>query len=292
MSRIIQQKQKALEFSRHQFELKNKFPEHNDLVQSLTVNGWAKLPFALSPEQLASIKEQSSKFKVYNAHVKAHSNGVPHDFQDLKRSSKYACFDATDTMSIKELIDLSLDERIINVTKDYFGAMPVCYSYNMWWAFPIPNDVGYTTQVFHRDLDSYMFVAVFVLLTDIGGENGGDHIFIRHTHNDNMVIKHFPPDIAPYFTTLHDYGRLSQSYEHMGNEFKDRLVGKAGDVFIADTFGIHKSELPLVDRHVCWFRYALEKTESYNWDKLHEVKKLDAASFSDYQRYVLQLYTK
>ena len=258
---------------------------HDALLHKLSVDGWCQLPsMTLDETAVAQVVWGASQAQLYNAHVKAQSNGLPRSFADLKSFAAHACLDTSDTLRIKPLFDLCLEPVILSLASSYFsGALPICYSMNAWWSFP-QNGAPTTTQGFHRDHDTYRFLSCFVFLSPTGGSRGGEHLFVRHSHDEDMVERH-----VPHLAWLN---RMTQE-QARANEVAmspDVISGQPGEIFLADTWGWHKAALPRADRLVAWFRYAINKPDSFTWDKLDEVRKLNPEGMNEVQRHVLQFF--
>jgi hypothetical protein len=259
------------------------FEGHDELLRELQVNGWCKLPLTLPKHVVAQIVWDASQRDMYNAHVKAQSDGIPKRLPDLRSSAAHACLDTSDALRIKPLFDLCLEERILALASAYFeSALPLCYSMNLWWSFP--NNAATTTQGFHRDHDTFRFLSCFVFLSPTGGERGGEHLFVRHSHDEDMVDQHVPKlaflnRITQEQAQRHDYALNPET-----------ISGQPGEVYLADTWAWHKAALPKADRLMAWFRYAINKPDSFGWDKLDQVRKLNPEGMSEVERHVLQLF--
>jgi hypothetical protein len=85
--------------------------------------------------------------------------------------------------------------------------------------------------MFHRDVDDFAFVKVFVYLTDVGPKSG-PHEFIKGSHRQGGLtqrIDNFQDEDV--FSTF-DRGDVVQ------------FTGPAGTAFFEDTFGLHRGRKP------------------------------------------------
>jgi hypothetical protein len=79
------------------------------------------------------------------------------------------------------------DSRILNVVTRYFGAKPTISNINCWWSFSARQSVK-EAQFFHRDMDDYKFLKMFIYLTDVA-EESGSHIFVEGSHKSYKLAQ-------------------------------------------------------------------------------------------------------
>lgn len=119
--------------------------------------------------------------------------------------------------------------RLLQLAEAYIGCKPTLDNVGCWWSYG-SRTVAKGTQKWHRDFDSIGGFKVFFYLTDIGAEQG-PHEYVRGSHArqtldtsaaiaEEMLWQHYDPK-----TTL-------------------VITGSAGTSFMADTFGIHRGQLP------------------------------------------------
>lgn len=127
------------------------------------------------------------------------------------------------------VIALFNDPRLLALAEGYIGCKPTLDNVACWWSYS-QRSAAKGTQKFHRDFDSIGGFKVFFYLTDVGTDQG-PHEYVRGSHAqqtldtgaaiaDDLLWKHY------------EYGRTLV------------CTGKAGTSFLADTFGIHRGQLP------------------------------------------------
>lgn len=209
------------------------------LVETLRRDGIAVMPDLL-PEEVCSALERTAETAECRL---VHPVGPLHGGDEVRRR-----FDADHPVAVRYDLDeqdvvasdaaqgLLADESLLAVAQEYLGSAPVLDLVAMWWSAAVGEVASSSAaQQFHFDLDRFRFLKFFVLLTDVGDENGphvyakGSHIskpaHLRRDgrHHDHVVEEAFPGAIAT-------------------------IKGRRGTMFLADTIGMHKG-LALVEGH-------------------------------------------
>lgn len=120
---------------------------------------------------------------------------------------------------------------ILGIAARHIGCKPTLSSLGARWSFP--SDEANDTQKFHRDLDDWRILKLFIYLTDVD-ENSGPHVFVRSSHNSSWGLK------GRNYTT-------KEIEDRFGAVNLQTVVGERGTTFMADTSGVHCGSLP-VDR--------------------------------------------
>lgn len=148
--------------------------------------------------------------------------------------------------AIDVLHELATRDEIVNLVTAYFGCKPVLDSIQAWWSYP-GNDCAEEAEKFHRDNESIRFLKFFLYLTDVD-ENCGPHVLVEGSANSKLMseLRRYTDD-----EVNNVFGKNRIKY----------IVGKAGDAFIEDTYGVHKAQLPLGKRRLLvQFRYSVMPT--------------------------------
>lgn len=119
--------------------------------------------------------------------------------------------------------------RVLQLAEAYIGCKPTLDNVGCWWSYGGRSQAK-GTQKFHRDFDSIGGFKVFFYLTDVGPEQG-PHEYVRGSHRCQALDTGagIPDDV------------LWQNYDPARTLV---ITGQAGTSFIADTFGIHRGQLP------------------------------------------------
>lgn len=227
---------------------------HYSIPLALLSNGYIPLGTILDSQQLLDIHTHLHNKEVCTSHVIY--PGAQFHQQD---GAQFNCFRLENILTCPHLLELALRKDILDWAASYFMCTPTLYSMNTWW-----SRAGYRAagpQTFHRDMDDFNFLSLFIYLTDVD-ESAGPHVYIRHTHtiesmegkiNKDLILNFFPP------LAKNGYGLDDVYSQQFGNDMV-KCTGKAGTAFLLDTYGIHKG-MPLVskDRLVIWLRYGLHK---------------------------------
>jgi len=121
------------------------------------------------------------------------------------------------------------DPRITGLIASYLGCKPTLSSIGIRWSKTADKPPSY--QSFHRDPDDWRFVKVFVYLTDVSSLTG-PHSYVRRSHLTKTRFRAKP------------YG-LEEVQREYGQEAVWQVLGAAGTSFIADTYGIHRGDVPV-----------------------------------------------
>jgi hypothetical protein len=125
---------------------------------------------------------------------------------------------------------LVADASLLQIAHRYLGATPIQDLVTMWWSTSLGGDHSRAAQQFHFDLDRVRFLKVFILLTDVGDDNG-PHVYVRGSHRD----------LPPAFRRDGRYPDAAV-FERFGERVM-KIGGPRGTIFLADTRGLHKGQV-------------------------------------------------
>lgn len=130
-------------------------------------------------------------------------------------------------------LELSRDQRLISLARQYLGSEPKLISLRLWWSFHSGNatdaDTSYAAQSYHFDLDDWNQVKFFFYLSDVR-KTDGPHCYIKGSHKHKPLRSQLSLFVGrPEEEILEIYGRTSQC----------EIVGPAGLGFAEDSFGYH-----------------------------------------------------
>lgn len=272
-----------------------------EILCRLKRQGIVKMPeLDLDEKKVSEIRSFLDTRPVYNAHVAAHSDGIPRRLGEDAKTAPFGSYAMSDTIRCPHLLELALSPQVLGLVEGYLGCPPTLFSIHSWWSFPRHKEAG--PQDFHRDIDDFKFVALFIYLTDIeGGENGGQHEFICSTHRVDMVKSQLEEgdDAEKYFYPLLQNNGYGSGSEYR-KKFEPRIysvTGKRGSVFLADTFALHRGVAPRKDdRLVCWIRFGLRKNLAYVQDKHEPIENFNwrerGLTADEYLKFVTRLIFK
>jgi hypothetical protein len=255
----------------------------------------------LSEEKVSRIRAYLDRKPVYAAHIPEFSDQIPRFLTDPKaRAYPFGSFSMQDVVNAPELLELAFDARVLAIAEAYLGCAPSLYSIHSWWSFPGHSSTG--PQFFHRDIDDFKFLALFVYLTNIeGGEKGGHHELIHSTQRQDLLARNFDHDegFASEFFPPKSLGGIVDETKMLRRVFGNKIqsiTGKAGSVFLADTYALHRGVRPTESpRLVCWIRYGYRANIAYKSNRTRTYDfdwKSGRIADDPYNRFVSRLLLK
>jgi hypothetical protein len=162
------------------------------------------------------------------------------------------------------LLALANDPQVLATVEQFLGCKPSLAYMAAWWSYATPLGPQ-QAEFFHRDVDDWRFVKLFVYLTDVGAQSG-PHVYVTESANS--------PKLAQIRRFMDD--EVAASFEpHQVLT----MTGQAGDAFLEDTFGIHKGQ-PVVQGHRLIFQ-AVYSMHALPYGPMHPVidlKEVQAAN--------------
>jgi hypothetical protein len=165
--------------------------------------------------------------------------------QDISKEFKSAKYSYNVSDIYNSFIkDLIFDATLIQISKNYFNAVPYLSNLAMWWSpvrkktVDIKNEIAnQSAQFFHFDLDKIKWLKVFFYITDTDIFNG-PHEYVEGSHKIFAKPKELR-DIG--------YHRLPDSLirKYFHKEKIKKILGLKGTVFVADTSCYHRGSPPL-----------------------------------------------
>jgi hypothetical protein len=188
----------------------NKRKSITAVIQSLREKGWMPLKPLLSAPQIAEILSFLQTKKVV----------------DTGR----ATYQLGDVLRCPHVLSAINHPDVLRIARAYLGCRPTISSVGIHLTIPAVGEaVG--VQRFHRDVDEWKFFKLFVYLSDVD-EESGPHEFVEGSQRScGSIIS------APY-----NEDEVERSY---GRDKMIKILGPKGTTFIADTWGIHRGNIPI-----------------------------------------------
>lgn len=162
------------------------------------------------------------------------------------------------------LVGLINRPDILALAGAYLGCKPTISSVGVRWTFPSESGMA-RFQTFHRDLDDWRFVKVFIYLTDVDARSG-PHIYVRGSHE------------APFGARAEAYDEAELRARY-GADAIAPIMGPRGTSFIADTAGVHRGGTPEDrPRLILQIQYSLLPVYAF----LYEPRDRSEADFDPY----------
>ncbi len=248
--------------------------EIDNYVKNLNDSGiCSELDIGLSENESNYVLDYFSKKHFYDSHTPIISNRKNFD---QKPSGAYMSYDLNTQLNCKPLLELCLNEKIIKSAQKYLECPPILFSINTFKT--LPNQKAFTHS-FHRDLDDFLWLTVFVYWTNTTASDGAFEQ-IKCTHRktefiENIIEKNFKGlNYDSFYRKTLGYDNFS--YEDyikiFGNENVCNIYGNKGKVVFADTAGLHRGTKVINERLVTWLRYGITGSRQKNYAYEKQVK--------------------
>lgn len=171
------------------------------------------------------------------------------------------------------LFELANDPRVLSVIQRNLGCRPTLSLMNLWWSLQ-GHEKPEQAEFYHRDVDEWRFIKLFMYLTDVSSTSG-PHKFMRGSHKE--------PKLLP----IRRY-KDPEVHEAFGAENEIVFTGKAGTAFLENTFGLHKGQMPVTGTRLIFAaQYSLFPIGINHYEPSPMLEKN-----SRLDRYINRLYSK
>jgi tetratricopeptide (TPR) repeat protein len=245
--------------------------------------GYSQLGRCLDDDKVSDIVSYFKNTPLFNGHIPIYSDGQPRLLGEGAESYPFGSYTLGDILNAPHLLDLVNDPLILSIAAAHLGCTPSLYALNVWWSFSQADEEPQSSQVFHRDLDDYKFCAVINYLTDVENSNG-PHEYIRQTHRPDLIESLFEQkgkprvtfakgdqtatfDLAPSNLFVGGGHGLDPLYTDVFSDQIDVFLGKKGDAFIINPYGLHRGRILTKGRRLAfWARYGMGANAAYKSD--------------------------
>jgi hypothetical protein len=239
------------------------------LTQSLDNDGYAMLPPLVCAAQIAEIFEYIAdkpcfdRWKPQNGHF--HIAQAP-------ANCHTAPYDQTDLAQCPHLLETANHPLILETVSRLFDCKPTISNMGLWWSLS-GHDQPEEAENFHRDVDEWHFIKLFVYLTNVT-EDSGPHVFVKGSQREAKLLP-----ISRYTD--------EQVAEAFGRERIIQFTGAAGTNFLENTFGFHKGQMPRSGRRLLFqAQYSLLPIHHYQY----RPEPIAAERAQRFDRYINRLY--
>jgi len=232
------------------------------IVKELRESGFTPVPGLISEEQIGDIvrfldgKQCYDRWRSSNGHFR---------ISEAPPECHVAPYKEKDVLQCPHLLGIANHQDILASVEKLFGCKPTLSQLSLWWSLPGhagPEDA----ELFHRDVDEWQFIKLFVYLTDVDA-GSGPHAFVK---GSSAIPKLLP--IKRY--------QDSEVEREFGPENIIRFTGRAGTAFLENTFGLHKGQMPTTNRRLVFqAQYSLFPIGIYEYSpspRTPEHRQLDA----------------
>jgi len=202
----------------------NKNP--SSLVGSLQEDGIHMLAPPLTPAQCKELHRYFSSKPVHDPYRPKQPHFLPFS-KDRHPDAHIAHHDAIDIINAPYLLDIANDPMIHSALETLFGCKPTIGYMAAWWRYHTAKGAQ-EAELFHRDVDDWRFIKLFIYLTDVGPKDG-PHKYVKGSATSKKMLK---------------IGRFTDAAvaSRFGEENILTLTAPAGSAFLENTFGIHKGQ--------------------------------------------------
>jgi hypothetical protein len=195
-------------------------------LKDLQVAGITHFGQLLSAEQTEDLRRYFLSRPVHDPYRGDGHTFLP-DSDSKHPDSHIAHHDARDVLLAPHLFDLINRPDILEIVSRFLGCKPTLGYLAAWWSYPTGLGAQ-QAEHFHRDVDDWRFVKLFIYLTDVGPDNG-PHIYVSHSA------------VSPAMREIRRFNN-QEVVDCFGSESILSLTGRAGDSFLENTFGVHKGQ--------------------------------------------------
>lgn len=194
------------------------------LTSKLQAEGFVSLGKILTQEQCSELVDYFKSKRVFDPYRPEQPDFLP-DGAERNIEAHVAHHRPNDVVQAPYLLSLANDPTLLAAAANYLGCKPTIGYLAAWWSYHTPNGAQHA-EFFHRDVDDWKFLKLFVYLSDVNEKNG-PHVYVKN---------------SSYSPGLNDIKRLDDDVvvKTFGANNVLKLTGTAGDSFMEDTYGIHK----------------------------------------------------
>ncbi len=147
-------------------------------------------------------------------------------------------YQLVDTLTCTPLLNFANHPTILATVAQYLGAKPSISAIQSWWTIGEHNQNGniHYDDIYHRDVDDFRFVKLFVYLTDTSLTTGA-HSYIKGSHRSDLLTRRGP---------ISD----EEAKTNFDTTDFETVTGFAGTAFLEDTWGIHRPLLAIEGRRL------------------------------------------
>ena len=155
--------------------------------------------------------------------------GARMQLKDLPPETPEAGYDLKTIIACPDLMELVNAPAVLQLACAYLHCKPTLSSLGVRWSLP-GSGTEALFQGFHRDIDDWRFLKLFVYLTAVT-DASGPHCYVRTSHRSSFGFRE---------------RRYAQAEikARFGAGTLRTITGPAGTTFIADTLGIHRGGVP------------------------------------------------
>ena len=213
-------------------------------IKALREDGLVELPALVEPSQIDDVLAYLDTVPVAHG-----ASGKPVKAQSQGMAS--AAYDMPTILHCPHLMAAMNHPRLLDIAARFLGCKPTISGAGLRWSFPSTTGAS-DIQQFHRDMEDWKILRVFVYLTDVV-EGCGPHQFVMGSHRTAGRFR-----LRPYSDEAVD--------AQFGREKVVTISGPRGTAFMADMWGVHRGVPPtLKPRLLFSATYTMTATSIYQY---------------------------
>lgn len=196
-------------------------------VSELQLQGIASLGQLLDIEKCQELRKYFETKPVYDPYRVHLPEFLPLNESARFEKSHIAHHQPADVLSAPYIIDLINSDKLLRIASDFLGCKPTVQYIAVWWSYNVKTGAQ-EAEFFHRDVDDWRFLKLFIYLDDVLAENG-PHVYVKNSSKSSKLtmIRRFSDE---------------EVLASFGEDNINHMTGSAGQAFLEDTFGIHKGQ--------------------------------------------------
>lgn len=223
------------------------------LLPTLKNDSIARVPMSLG--NACALRTYLEQFPVHEGpHIDCDPTNA-HPLGTLREKFPMACYRPDQVARAPGLLDTLNDPRLLDLIEQYMGCVPTLYYLNAWWTFPAKTPERMNVQYFHRDVDDWRFLTLFLYPTDVD-DNSGPHQVIPGSHSmEGMKKLGGGMDCERSFAVGMGVEFSDDCQKRIGHHAVS-IKGAAGSMFLVNTIALHRGLVPKVNpRLIVWARF-------------------------------------
>jgi len=185
-------------------------------------------------------------------------------------------FNSNVMINCPHIFYLANHPKILSLVTGYLGCKPTINNILGWRSFVINAEPEHP-QNYHRDVDDWKLVKLFLYLTDVDMDSGPHYYIKGSAYNDKCTeIRRFTDD------------EIESAF---GKETVVPHTGLKGTIILEDTYGVHKGAVPKSqDRSLIQIVYSLHPLP---YSPIRPVKSLNGVINGEkFDKYINRVYIK
>ena len=204
-------------------------PEIAANARTLSEDSYVMQENVITPVQVVEIRDFLSNVRFHDPYRKELGEFVAPD--NIPAGTFVAHVAADVLPRAPHVLNIANRPDILGVVASMLGAKPTISCLQSWWSVPSGVGVAQQAENFHRDVDDWRFVKLFIYLTDVD-EESGPHVLVKGSHKVNAL------------TEIRRFGD-EEVADTFGADKQVRFTGPAGSCFLENTYDIHRGYPPV-----------------------------------------------